>query len=707
MGNDTPAYKLDVTGSIRTTSNLFVDGNTTLGNASGDTVTINASTVAIPNTLDFDSGLLFLSSALNYVGINQASPSEALDVIGNGKFSGDVQVVGGDLTTTSGTATLFNTNATTVNIANAGTSISIGAATGTTTINNTLALGGSLTVPGDLAVNGGDITTTASTATIFNANATTVDAFEAATTINIGAATGTTTIQHNLKVANVISTDDTRNATNTTNGSIQTDGGVSVAQDIFVGGLGTITGDLAVNGGDLTTTAGTATVFNTTATTVNIGGAATTMSIGNGAGTVTIPGNLTVNGTTTTINSQTLLVEDKNITIGDVAIPTDVTASGGGITLLGATDKTITWNNATDGWEFNQPIKVTGDIAVNGGDVTTTSTTGTLFNTTATTVNIAGAATTVSIGANTGTTTINNDLVADALTVSGDLAVNGGDITTTATTATIFNATATTLNIGGAATAVAIGAATGSTIINADLNVNGTTLTLDANNAGAGANSVIAANRGSSGADATLTWIESTGFWTFSNDVFGSGQVVAGTTLATNGNDIYFNNEDGAAADCFITVKRPGLADPQIKWNETSDRWQTTVDASTYLNIPNQNLDSTDSVAFGAVAIDARADIDTATLTTTAITQVPLTTSTRNVMKCVVYIVQGTDVHTVEALVLRTGASTALVTTYGEMYNTSALATFAADTSGGAIRLLVTPANTTSMLFTSVITSLT
>jgi hypothetical protein len=109
----------------------------------------------------------------------------------------------------------------------------------------------------------------------------------------------------------------------------------------------------------------------------------------------------------------------------------------------------------------------------------------------------------------------------------------------------------------------------------------------------------------------------------------------------------------------------------------------------------------------GAVAIDSRADIDTATLTTTAITQVPLITSTRNVMKCVVYIVQGADVHTVEALVLRTGVSTAMVTTYSEMYNTSSLATFAADTSGGAIRLLVTPANTTSMLFTSVITSLT
>jgi hypothetical protein len=109
----------------------------------------------------------------------------------------------------------------------------------------------------------------------------------------------------------------------------------------------------------------------------------------------------------------------------------------------------------------------------------------------------------------------------------------------------------------------------------------------------------------------------------------------------------------------------------------------------------------------GSLTIESRSDIDTAPLTTTAITQVPLITSTRNVMKAVVYIVQGTDVHTVEALVLRTGASTAMVTTYAEMYNTSSLATFAADTSGGAIRLLVTPANATSMLFTSVITSLT
>jgi hypothetical protein len=50
--------------------------------------------------------------------------------------------------------------------------------------------------------------------------------------------------------------------------------------------------------------------------------------------------------------------------------------------------------------------------------------------------------------------------------LAGDLTVNGGDITSTATTFNLLNATVTTLNIGGAATALAVGAATGYTQIN-------------------------------------------------------------------------------------------------------------------------------------------------------------------------------------------------------------------------------------------------
>jgi hypothetical protein len=99
----------------------------------------------------------------------------------------------------------------------------------------------------------------------------------------------------------------------------------------------TIAGDLAVNGGDLTTTALTASLFNSTATQVNIGGSALQMRIGNGAGTITIPGNLTVQGTTTTISSSVLEIADQFIVLasgsntnvdGGLIIQNDANGSG-------------------------------------------------------------------------------------------------------------------------------------------------------------------------------------------------------------------------------------------------------------------------------------------------------------------------------------------------------------------------------------------
>jgi hypothetical protein len=83
---------------------------------------------------------------------------------------------------------------------------------------------------------------------------------------------------------------------------------------------------------------------------------------------LTIAGNLTVSGTTTTINTETLTVEDKNIEIAKVTTPTDVTADGGGITLKGATDKTINWINATDAWTFSEHVNIadTKEYRMNG-----------------------------------------------------------------------------------------------------------------------------------------------------------------------------------------------------------------------------------------------------------------------------------------------------------------------------------------------------
>ena len=73
---------------------------------------------------------------------------------------------------------------------------------------------------------------------------------------------------------------------------------------------------------------------------------------------LTLSGNLIVNGTTTTINSTTLSVDDKNIELGSVSSPSDATADGGGITLKGASDKTFNWVNATDAWTSSEHINL-------------------------------------------------------------------------------------------------------------------------------------------------------------------------------------------------------------------------------------------------------------------------------------------------------------------------------------------------------------
>ena len=68
---------------------------------------------------------------------------------------------------------------------------------------------------------------------------------------------------------------------------------------------------------------------------------------------ITIRGNLTVSGATTTINSTTLTVDDKNIEIASVDSPTDVTAADAGITIKGTTDKTLQWKSATNSLSSN------------------------------------------------------------------------------------------------------------------------------------------------------------------------------------------------------------------------------------------------------------------------------------------------------------------------------------------------------------------
>jgi hypothetical protein len=86
---------------------------------------------------------------------------------------------------------------------------------------------------------------------------------------------------------------------------------------------------------------------------------------------LTLSGDLTVNGTTTNLNSTSLVIEDKNVVLGDTASPTDTTADGGGITLKGATDKTFNWVDATDSWTSSEHINLASGktLKYNGTDL--------------------------------------------------------------------------------------------------------------------------------------------------------------------------------------------------------------------------------------------------------------------------------------------------------------------------------------------------
>ena len=109
----------------------------------------------------------------------------------------------------------------------------------------------------------------------------------------------------------------------------------------------TIAGNLTVSG--TSTLTGNSTVGGT----LGVTGISTLTGNVTAGGNLTVTGNLTVSGTQTTINTATLDVEDKNIEIAKVASPSDTTAADAGITIKGATDKTLLWKSATNSLSSN------------------------------------------------------------------------------------------------------------------------------------------------------------------------------------------------------------------------------------------------------------------------------------------------------------------------------------------------------------------
>ena len=182
----------------------------------------------------------------------------------------------------------------------------------------------------------------------------------------------TTASQTNITAVGTIAT-GTWNAT-----TIATSKGGTGLTSFTSGGALYATSTSALTTGTLPVASGGTGVTTSTGTGSVVLSASPTFTGTISAAELTLSGNLTVNGTTTTINSTTLAVDDKNIVLGDVTTPTDLTADGGGITLKGATDKTLNWVDATDAWTSSEHINLASGKAyyINGTSVLSASTLG-------------------------------------------------------------------------------------------------------------------------------------------------------------------------------------------------------------------------------------------------------------------------------------------------------------------------------------------
>ena len=266
----------------------------TLGNATSATLTVNPGTVVganttqnlfntVATTLNIGGAATTLALGASTGTATIANPTVTLTNATALNLNGVSPTLA---STSTGTLTLFNTALTTVNAFGASTATTLGAATGTFTVNSVTLANPNAT---SFTMNGASpsITTTSTgTASVFNTNALTGALFGAATAVSIGAATGTLTLGN-----------PTITATNAT--------------------------AFALNGASpaITTTSTTASVFNSNVTTLNIGQAATTVSLGASSGTttvrndLTVSGNLTVNGTTTTVTSSNAAYADSLIEV--------------------------------------------------------------------------------------------------------------------------------------------------------------------------------------------------------------------------------------------------------------------------------------------------------------------------------------------------------------------------------------------------------
>ncbi|MEP7166771.1 MAG: MerR family DNA-binding transcriptional regulator [Candidatus Woesebacteria bacterium] len=505
--------------------------------------------------------------------------NENVTIKKDASISGTLAVNSGSLTTSATSANIFTQNATTIAVGSAGTAISIGSTSGTTTINNaTTAITGVLNLVGNRITSPGDLT---------------IDPGGGAVLIGTGTANNADLAGGDLYVSDDIELDGTLYGPTANISGVATIGTISVNSDSITDFTGT---GLLLSGGSLQASLGTsiqtAEIDDGAITTSKLADSAvTTAKLNDGA--VTNPklgdGSVSTGKVADEAITEPKLLSSNDGTNGYVL---SYNSSTGGFTWIpGSTDSgfsdtgtLITLSTTTDDvniggltdlgklavvgdsdetqllvrGDFSQTVPVfdiqnssgtsffnvsaAGVITIPGLDCTTNANAGTLtadasgviscqdddgggasspFQTTSSVANLIISTNDTTLGSaidlakfavdgdsneiqfliqGNGTQTnflgvFEQSSGVDVFTIAnngdlvtaGDIAVNGGDITTTSTTASIFNSNATTINFGQAATTMNIGVLGGTTTIASNVTITGTLTTASSNFAADGA----------------------------------------------------------------------------------------------------------------------------------------------------------------------------------------------------------------------------
>jgi hypothetical protein len=197
--------------------------------------------------------------------------------------------------------------------------------------------------------------------------------------------TGNTTIGNNLSVVgtitgagntihgNIFTTGLITATGNITGGNMLTGGSVSATGNILTDGLVSATGNVTggnifsaglvsvtgnVTGGNIFSAGLVSATGNVIASTLN----AVDINL---SGNIVVEGNATVNGTTTTINVQTLNIADKDVVVAN-NVSTSALINGAGILAGNPTVASIVYSDAIKGWTTANNFSVGSNLIVTG-----------------------------------------------------------------------------------------------------------------------------------------------------------------------------------------------------------------------------------------------------------------------------------------------------------------------------------------------------